>query len=94
MRLNLSVRRLAGVAAAAAVGLSIAVFSSAALADAGFERWIAGFRATAAKSGISGATYDRAFRGVDRRRSGSAGKGPLPARIHRAGLGLFRQPRA
>ena len=33
-------------------------------ADAGFERWVASFRATAAKSGISGATYDRAFRGV------------------------------
>jgi len=65
MRLNLSVRRFAGVAAAAAVGLGIAVFSSAALADAGFERWVASFRQTAADNGISRATYDRAFRGVD-----------------------------
>jgi len=65
MRLNLSLRRLAGVAAAAALGLGIAAFSSAALADAGFERWVAGFRQTAADNGISRATYDRAFRGVD-----------------------------
>lgn len=65
MRLNLSVRRLAGVAAAAAVGLGIAVFSTAALADASFERWVASFRQTAADNGISRTTYDRAFRGVD-----------------------------
>ncbi|MFI0849536.1 lytic murein transglycosylase [Mesorhizobium sp. IMUNJ 23232] len=58
-------RRFAGAAAAA--GLSIALFVSAtpAFADAGFERWVAGFRATAVQSGISGATYDRAFRGID-----------------------------
>ncbi len=51
---------------AAAVGVSLAVLCSAApaWADAGFERWIAGFRATAIQSGVSGATYDRAFRGV------------------------------
>ena len=36
-----------------------------AFADAGFEHWVAGFRATAAQSGISGATYDRAFRGIN-----------------------------
>ncbi len=58
-------RRLSGRFAAA--GLSLAVLCSAApaWADAGFERWIAGFRATAIQSGVSGATYDRAFRGVD-----------------------------
>ncbi|WP_048647589.1 lytic murein transglycosylase [Nitratireductor soli] len=33
-------------------------------ADAGFQRWIAQFRGTAMQNGISGTTYDRAFRGV------------------------------
>ena len=53
-------------AALAAAGLSLALLlaASPARADAGFERWVAGFRATAAQSGVSGATYDRAFRGV------------------------------
>jgi membrane-bound lytic murein transglycosylase B len=63
MRLNVSVRRLAGAATAAVLGLGI--FLSPALADAGFERWIASFRQTAAENGISRSTYDRAFRGVD-----------------------------
>ena len=62
MRLNVSVRRLAGAAAAAVLGLGLLV--SPALADAGFERWVASFRQTAAESGISRTTYDRAFRGV------------------------------
>jgi len=38
---------------------------SPALAEAGFERWVASFRQTAAESGISRSTYDRAFRGVN-----------------------------
>jgi len=62
MRLNLTLRRLAGAAVAAVLGLGL--FASPVLADAGFERWIAGFRQTAADSGISRTTYDRAFRGV------------------------------
>jgi membrane-bound lytic murein transglycosylase B len=37
----------------------------AAAADAGFVRWIASFEATAAKSGISPATYRAAFAGID-----------------------------
>ncbi|MFN3766648.1 MAG: lytic transglycosylase domain-containing protein, partial [Aliihoeflea sp.] len=45
-----------------AVGLS--VISQPAQADAGFQRWVAQFRSTAAQSGISNATFDRAFRGV------------------------------
>ena len=61
MRLN-TVRRLTSVAAAAVLGLGL--FVSPALADAGFERWVANFRQTAAQSGISRSTYDRAFRGV------------------------------
>ena len=67
MRLNVSVGRGAGrlacVAAAAVLGLGLLL--SPALADAGFERWVASFRQTAAESGISRSTYDRAFRGVD-----------------------------
>jgi len=63
MRLNLGVQRLSSLAAAAAVGLGL--FVSPVLADAGFERWVASFRQTAAENGISRATYDRAFRGVD-----------------------------
>ncbi len=59
---GLSVGRLAGVVAAAVLGLGMLL--SPALADAGFERWIASFRQTAAQSGISRSTYDRAFRGV------------------------------
>lgn len=53
-------------AAAAAVGLSLALLlpASPASADAGFQRWIAGFRNTAAQNGISGTTFDRAFRNV------------------------------
>ena len=62
MRLNESVRRLACTAAAAVLGLGLLL--SPALADAGFERWVASFRKTAAESGISRSTYDRAFRGV------------------------------
>ncbi len=57
--------RFAGVAAAASLSLAL-LFSSgtAALADAGFQRWIAGFRSTALQNGISGTTFDRAFRNV------------------------------
>ncbi|MDF1607887.1 lytic murein transglycosylase [Hoeflea sp. YIM 152468] len=35
-----------------------------ALADAGFQKWVAGFYSTAAKAGISRSTYESAFRGV------------------------------
>lgn len=33
-------------------------------ADAGFQKWVSGFYGTAAKSGISRSTYDKAFSGV------------------------------
>jgi len=43
----------------------LVVFSSSqVLADAGFQRWVAEFRQVALQNGISGATYDQAFRGV------------------------------
>ncbi|MBX3582094.1 MAG: lytic murein transglycosylase [Rhizobiaceae bacterium] len=63
MRPTPCVRRLASVASAAVLGLGLLV--SPVLADAGFERWVASFRQTAAQNGVSRATYDRAFRGVD-----------------------------
>jgi membrane-bound lytic murein transglycosylase B len=50
--------------AAVAMGVSILGTTLAAYADAGFQKWVSGFRATAASSGISGSTFDRAFRGV------------------------------
>ncbi len=52
--------------ALAAAGFSLALLfpASPASADAGFQRWVASFKQTAAQSGVSGATYDRAFRGV------------------------------
>jgi len=33
-------------------------------ADAGFQKWVSGFYSTAAKSGITRATYEKAFNGV------------------------------
>jgi membrane-bound lytic murein transglycosylase B len=49
----------------AAAGVALAVlWAGEALADAGFQRWIEGFRSTAAEAGISRATFDRAFRNV------------------------------
>jgi membrane-bound lytic murein transglycosylase B len=63
MRPTPGIRRLANVATAALFGLGL--LASPAFADAGFERWVASFRQTAAENGISRSTYDRAFRGVD-----------------------------
>jgi len=57
--------RLGRSASAAGLALVLLYPVASASADAGFERWIAGFRATAAQNGVSGATYDRAFRGID-----------------------------
>ncbi|MGB3391061.1 MAG: lytic murein transglycosylase [Pseudaminobacter sp.] len=54
----------AGAMAAAGLSLSILLTAGPALADAGFQNWVAQFRATAAQSGISGTTFDRAFRNV------------------------------
>ncbi len=51
--------------AALAAALFLATPSlNTASADAGFERWVIGFRSVAAKNGITRATFDRAFRGV------------------------------
>jgi len=56
--------RMLKLAAIAIFAAGLLQSTGAARADAGFERWIATFRATALKSGISGTTFDRAFAGV------------------------------
>lgn len=59
------VRMRSMLALVAAAGFGLALLSAgAAHADAGFDSWVASFRSTAAKSGISGTTFDRAFRNV------------------------------
>ena len=58
------VMRLAAAAPAAAFSLGLVAFAGPAWADAGFERWVSGFRAVAAQEGITRKTFDRAFRGV------------------------------
>lgn len=51
------------LAASLAMPISL-VAQQPAHADAGFQRWVQSFKATAAKNGISGRTFDRAFRNV------------------------------
>lgn len=55
---------IAATRLAAAIGLILSLTVAPSLADAGFQRWVAQFRSVAANNGISGATFDRAFRGV------------------------------
>ncbi len=64
MLASTAARRMAGFAATAALSLAL-LMPAPALADAGFRNWIASFRTTAVKAGVSGAIYDRAFRGID-----------------------------
>lgn len=53
------------IVCAAALGLMTGFAAPLpARADAGFQNWIAGFYSTAAKSGISRSTYDKAFSGI------------------------------
>ena len=56
--------RFGMVLAAAGFSVAFAFAAGPASADAGFQQWVAGFRSVAAKSGVSGSTYDRAFRGI------------------------------
>lgn len=62
MRVLNAAKRLGGPVAAVAT-LALLLGMSPASAD-GFDNWVASFRKTAAQSGISGSTYDRAFRDV------------------------------
>lgn len=64
MSVNHVLRRLKSAAAVAGLALSLLLPAGQALADAGFQQWVAGFRAVAAQNGISNTTYNRAFRGV------------------------------
>jgi membrane-bound lytic murein transglycosylase B len=56
---------LRGFALAMTLGVCAGLAPHNAWADAGFRKWISGFYDTAAKSGISKATYQRAFAGVN-----------------------------
>ncbi|WP_454286090.1 lytic murein transglycosylase [Rhizobium arsenicireducens] len=49
---------------AIAISIAAGLMAGPASADAGFTKWINGFYATAAKSGISQKTYSQAFAGV------------------------------
>lgn len=49
---------------AIAISIAAGLLAGPASADAGFTKWINGFYATAAKSGISQKTYSQAFAGV------------------------------
>ena len=53
-----------GFAFSLIAGLAAAAMPIDAQADAGFKTWIAKFYDTAAKSGITRSTYERAFAGV------------------------------
>ncbi|TKT77542.1 lytic murein transglycosylase [Aquamicrobium sp. LC103] len=57
-------RRIFGFLRVAGLSLAMALPATSALADAGFQRWVSEFRGVAAQSGISRATFDRAFRNV------------------------------
>ena len=59
-----TLKRLGGACAVAVFSLSFIFSPVQAQAEPGFERWVKSFRATAVKSGVSGRTFDRAFRGV------------------------------
>ena len=66
MHLRIAARSLAiTVATGASFSLALLFSTLPTAADAGFQKWVNGFRATAAQSGIKGSTFDRAFRGVD-----------------------------
>ena len=57
-------KTMAGLGFALTIGMTLGLFPGAARADAGFEKWIVNFYATAAQSGITKATYRKAFAGV------------------------------
>jgi membrane-bound lytic murein transglycosylase B len=64
MLVRKTAKRLGVALTVAGFSLTLLLSAGPALADAGFQRWVSGFRATAAESGISRSTYDRAFAGV------------------------------
>jgi membrane-bound lytic murein transglycosylase B len=58
-------KRLTSVMTAASLSFALLMPAGPAFADAGFRQWVAGFRATAVQSGVSGSVYDRAFKGIN-----------------------------
>jgi membrane-bound lytic murein transglycosylase B len=56
--------RLRKLALLLAAGLTVSMSSIDARADTGFKTWVANFYTTAAKSGITRSTYERAFAGI------------------------------
>ncbi|MER9436926.1 lytic murein transglycosylase [Mesorhizobium sp. M0618] len=63
MSVRNAAKRFTSVIAAASLSLAL-LMPGPAFADAGFRQWVAGFRATAVQSGVSGALYDQAFRNI------------------------------
>ncbi|MCZ8544382.1 lytic murein transglycosylase [Mesorhizobium qingshengii] len=61
MSVRNAAKRLTSVMTAASLSLALLMPAGPAFADAGFRQWVAGFRATAVQSGVSGALYDQAF---------------------------------
>ena len=59
-----STNRFRGLALALIAGAALATSPIDARADAGFKSWVANFYSTAAKSGISRSTYEKAFAGI------------------------------
>jgi membrane-bound lytic murein transglycosylase B len=57
-------RSVRSLALALAIGALAGLTPYSANADAGFQKWISNFYGTAAKAGISAATYNKAFAGV------------------------------
>ncbi len=64
MGLRATAGKLATAAAAACLSLALLMPAQHAFADSGFRHWVASFRTVAVKNGVSGAIYDRAFRGI------------------------------
>lgn len=64
MTAMVSARRWTASLRATLVVATLAASSATAFADAQFQRWVSDFRNTAASSGVSRSTFDRAFAGV------------------------------
>jgi membrane-bound lytic murein transglycosylase B len=63
MSVRNAAKRFTSIVAAASLSLAL-LMPGPAFADAGFRQWVAGFRATAVQSGVSGALYDQAFKDI------------------------------
>ncbi|UVK40664.1 lytic murein transglycosylase [Mesorhizobium sp. AR10] len=64
MSVRNAAKRFTSVMTAAGLSLALLMPAGPAFADAGFRQWVAGFRAAAVQSGVSGALYDQAFKNI------------------------------